>query len=95
MKEQRIATDISDIRLTSLNRIMGQKQVVDTLQMTVEAHFKMRSYSNTSSRAFGPAVFTGPRAFENISISIIFDFCCIPHDYDRAIRNGLKKMMPV
>ena len=58
MSETKVATDINQVEITSLNHIKGQKQVVDLLRINLDAYFNSRS--DSTAPAFGPILLTGP-----------------------------------
>jgi len=60
MSESNIISDINDAKINQLENLIGQKQVIKTLEMNINAYFKARSRYNSEDIKFGPAIFTGP-----------------------------------
>ena len=60
MPSSNIISDINNIKMRSLNSLIGQKQVKQTLTMNIQAHFKARAKCNSDDIKFGPAIFAGP-----------------------------------
>jgi Holliday junction DNA helicase RuvB len=58
--EETIGTNVNDIRVRHLDHMIGQKQVVKTLRMNLDAHFKTRSMLNRGDLSLGPVLFVGP-----------------------------------
>jgi len=53
-------TDVNQVKLTSLSHIHGQPQVVNKLNVYINAHFNNRSESKNADSSFGPVAFYGP-----------------------------------
>jgi Holliday junction DNA helicase RuvB len=53
-------TDVNQISITSLDQIIGQRQVVNALKFYKKAHDNFRFMQGDSKVSFGPAMFTGP-----------------------------------
>ena len=60
MPTPNITSDINDIKINNFDNLIGQKQVKQTLQMNIQAHFKARARCNTGNIRCGPVIFTGP-----------------------------------
>ena len=60
MPASKIISDINDIKMSSLDDMIGQKQVKQTLKMNIQAYFKARARCNSEDIKYGPAIFTGP-----------------------------------
>lgn len=55
-----VNTDVNQIGITSLDQIIGQRQVVNALKFYKKAYNNLRSIQEDSKASFGPAMFTGP-----------------------------------
>ena len=53
-------TDINQAVPKTLDHIIGQKQVIDTLRTSLKAYFNDRSTSGKSDLPYGPVLFVGP-----------------------------------
>lgn len=55
-----VISDINDVKMSRLDKMIGQQQVCRTLRMWIQAHFKARSKCNSDKIQFGPMLFAGP-----------------------------------
>jgi Holliday junction resolvasome RuvABC ATP-dependent DNA helicase subunit len=55
-----IKTDVNQVGITSLDQMIGQRQVVNALKFYKKAYNNLRSIQEDSTVSFGPAMFTGP-----------------------------------
>jgi len=59
-KMAEIGNDVNQIKITSLNQIKGQDEVIRVLSMSVEAYFASRATAKPESMpSFGPCLFSG------------------------------------
>lgn len=59
MPVSKIKSDINDIKMSSLDKLIGQKQVKQALEMNLHAYFKARARCNCEDIRYGPAMFAG------------------------------------
>ena len=55
-----IGTDVNQVDITSLSKVIGQNQVCELLRLNLDSHFKSRSYNTEGSPSFGPVCLCGP-----------------------------------
>jgi Holliday junction DNA helicase RuvB len=61
MEKMAVGNDVNQIKITSLNRIQGQPDVVKVLQTSLEAYFNQRATAKPENPPqFGSVLFTGP-----------------------------------
>ena len=60
MKKNVVGTDVNQVKITSLSHIQGQRQVIDSLELNLRAHFNIVSDAGNSDSSFGPVIFVGP-----------------------------------
>jgi Holliday junction DNA helicase RuvB len=60
MDAHNIISDINGIKINSLDKLIGQKQVRRTLEMNIDAYFKARSKFSSKDIKFGPVMLAGP-----------------------------------
>jgi Holliday junction DNA helicase RuvB len=61
--------DVNDIRLTSLDQIIGQPQIIEMLKVYLRARSNRRAKADASSLSFGPTQLTGPPGFGKTSLA--------------------------
>lgn len=60
MEKNFIGTDVNQVKITSLSRIRGIPQVIDNLNVNLQAYFNSRSTSGSSYSSFGPTILCEP-----------------------------------
>jgi holliday junction DNA helicase RuvB len=60
MNHRYIGSDINQVQPVLLSHIKGQKQVINALQVYMDAYFKIRATSPTPNASFGPVALVGP-----------------------------------
>ena len=61
--------DVNDIRLTRLDQIIGQPQIIEMLKVYLRARSNRRAKADASSLSFGPTLLTGPAGFGKTSLA--------------------------
>ena len=59
MQERITGTDVNQVQITCLNHIQGQRQVIESLEVNLRAHFNAKS-SSSKPVTFGPVILCGP-----------------------------------
>jgi len=60
MTDRLVGTDVSQVEPHSLSHIKGQPQVVETLQVHLQAHFQVRCTTRKADQPLGPTILAGP-----------------------------------
>ena len=55
-----IGTDVNQVEISSLSKVIGQNQVCELLKVNLESYFKSRSCDSENSPSFGPICLCGP-----------------------------------
>ena len=55
-----IGTDVNQVEIGSLSKVIGQNQVCELLKVNLESYFKSRSYDAEVAPSFGPVCLCGP-----------------------------------
>jgi Holliday junction DNA helicase RuvB len=61
--------DVNNIRLTRLDQIIGQPQIIEMLKVYLLARSNRRAKADASSLSFGPTLLTGPAGFGKTSLA--------------------------
>jgi Holliday junction DNA helicase RuvB len=61
MDERQVGTDVNQVQITSLNHIVGQKQVREVLRVNIDSFFQHRAANSDS--VFGPVLLVGASGF--------------------------------
>jgi Holliday junction DNA helicase RuvB len=57
MDERQVGTDVNQVQITSLNHIIGQRQVREVLRVSIDSYFQHRATNSDS--VFGPVALVG------------------------------------
>ena len=60
MDSKPIASDVNQVKITSLSRIQGQRQAVRQIELHLGAYFTMRADGDDARLTFGPVMLLGP-----------------------------------
>jgi superfamily II DNA or RNA helicase len=77
-----IGTDVNQVEISSLSKVIGQSQVCSLLKVNLEAYFKSRSNQAENQATFGPVCLCGPSGTGKTMIAA-FDYleaCRDPND---------------